>query len=116
MKLNYALICVVMLAMTASADADPIADGFWLLGDFTQNKPCKGDGSDPAELKVKISTQQINSKVGICKILDAEDKMATASAPTSNASFPPGLLSATSPSRGNPTIQSISSIATKPTR
>ena len=115
MKLNYALICVVMLAMTARADADPIADGFWLLGDFTQNKPCKGDGSDPAELKVKISTQQINSKVGICKFLDAK-QMATASAPTSNASFPPGLSWATSPSRGSPTTRSISSIATKPTR
>ena len=51
-----------MLAMTASASADPIAEGFWLLGDFTQNKPCKGDGTDPVELKVKISTQQIDSQ------------------------------------------------------
>ena len=72
MKFNYALICVVMLATTVGANADPIAEGFWLLGDFTQNKPCKGDGTDPAELKVKISTQQINSKVGICKFLDAK--------------------------------------------
>ena len=27
----------------------------WLLGNFTQNAPCKGDGSDPAELKVRIA-------------------------------------------------------------
>ena len=49
-----------------------MADDFWLLGDFTQNVPCKGDGSDPAELKVKISTDQIDSKVGVCKFLDAK--------------------------------------------
>ena len=78
-----------MLAMTASASADPIAEGFWLLGDFTQNKPCKGDGTDPVELKVKISTQQIDSKVGVCKFLDAKAD-GNRLPPTSNANFPPG--------------------------
>ena len=29
------------------------------------------NGSDPAEAKVKISTDQIDSKVGVCKFLDA---------------------------------------------
>jgi len=70
MKMIYPLIGCVTLALTAGAGAGPLANDFWLLGDFTQNVPCKGDGSDPAELKVKISTDQIDSKVGICKFLD----------------------------------------------
>jgi len=72
MKIIYPLVGCVTLAITAGASAGPLTDDFWLLGDFTQNVPCKGDGSDPAELKVKISTDQINSKVGICKFLDAK--------------------------------------------
>jgi hypothetical protein len=34
----------------------------WLLGNFTQNAPCKGDGSDPAELKVRIAADQVARK------------------------------------------------------
>ena len=41
----------------------------WLLGNFTQNAPCKDDGSDPAELKVRIAADQIESKSGICNFL-----------------------------------------------
>jgi hypothetical protein len=41
----------------------------WLLGNFTQNAPCKGDGSDAAELKVRIATDQVESKSGMCKFL-----------------------------------------------
>jgi hypothetical protein len=59
-------------AFTTGANADPLPDDFWLLGDFTQNAPCKGDGTDPPEIKVKVTTQQIDSKVGVCKFLDAK--------------------------------------------
>lgn len=81
MKMIHPLIggasfALVMLALSVDAGADGLPDGFWLLGNFTQNVPCKGDGSDPVELKVKISTDQIDSKVGVCKFLDvkADDK------------------------------------------
>ena len=30
----------------------------WLLGDLTQNAPCKVDRSNPVELKVRISTDK----------------------------------------------------------
>ena len=62
MKLVYALIGCVTLALTTGASAGALSDDFWLLGDFTQNVPCKGDGSDPVEAKVKISTDQIDLK------------------------------------------------------
>jgi hypothetical protein len=72
MKFVYPLVACVSLVLAAGASADPLADDFWLLGDFTQNVPCKGDGSDLADLKVKISTQKIDSKMGVCKFLDAK--------------------------------------------
>jgi hypothetical protein len=41
-----------------------------LLGSSTQNAPCKGDGSDdPAELRVRIAADKIESKSGICNSL-----------------------------------------------
>ena len=73
MKITFALVGCVTLALTAGASAGSLPDGFWLLGNYTQNVPCKGDGTDPAELQVKISTQSINSKVGVCTFLDTTE-------------------------------------------
>jgi hypothetical protein len=71
MKVIVPLIVTFALIGSARA-ASPLANDFWLLGNFTQNVPCKGDGSDPTELKVKITTDEIDSKVGVCKFLDAK--------------------------------------------
>ena len=68
----HPLICCITLALTASAGAAPAEDGFPLTGNYTQNVPCKGDGSDPAKLQVKISAHEIDSKVGVCTILHTE--------------------------------------------
>ncbi len=65
----HPLICCITLVLTASAGATPAGDDFPLTGSYTQNVPCKGDGSDPAELRVKISAQEIHSKVGVCTFL-----------------------------------------------
>ena len=73
MKIIHPVICCITLALTAGASAAPAAeDDFPLNGSYTQNIPCKGDGSDPPELQLKISTQQIDSKVGICTFLDTK--------------------------------------------
>jgi hypothetical protein len=65
---------ILIVAITANepADSKSLNSNYWLLGEFTQNVPCKGDGSDPAELKARISTDQIESKAGVCKFLDAQ--------------------------------------------
>src|SRR5581483_2483785 len=47
-------------------------DDFPIVGDYTQNVACKGDGTDPAAAKVKISTKEIVSNVGVCTILDSK--------------------------------------------
>jgi hypothetical protein len=46
------------------------ADDFPLVGNYTQNVDCKGDGSDQPSAKVTISPQEIVSNVGVCTILD----------------------------------------------
>jgi hypothetical protein len=71
-KIIQPLICCISLALTASAAAAPAGDDFPLTGSYTQNVPCKGDGSDPVELQVKISAQEIDSKVGVCTFLDTK--------------------------------------------
>ncbi len=79
MKIVYPIIGCVTLALTAIVNtaslnaATTLSDDFWLLGNFTQNVPCKGDGTDPAEAKVAISAQQIESKIGICTFLDTKE-------------------------------------------
>ncbi len=62
-------VAVALVAVVGAASAE---EDFPLTGDYTQNVPCKGDGSDPRELKVKISPQQIDSKVAICTFLDTK--------------------------------------------
>lgn len=72
MKIIFPLIGCITLATGAGANAGPLPDDSWLLGNFTQNVLCKGDGTDPVELKVKVTTTEIDSKVGICTFLDAK--------------------------------------------
>jgi hypothetical protein len=58
------------LGLVAGASVAGPANDFPLAGSYTQNTPCKGDGSDPSDLQVKISPQKIYSKVGICSFLN----------------------------------------------
>ena len=74
MKIMFPIIGCITFALAANANAAAsLADDFWLLGNFTQNVPCKGDGTDPAEAKVQISAQQLESKIGICTFLDTKE-------------------------------------------
>ena len=56
-----AIFVILILATTPDARAGSklLSSDHWLLGEFTQNVPCKGDGSDPTELKARISTDQL---------------------------------------------------------
>jgi hypothetical protein len=47
-------------------------DDFPLTGNYTQNVPCKGDGSDPADSKLTISPREIVANLGVCTILDTK--------------------------------------------
>jgi hypothetical protein len=62
----------IAVAFFVAAGAASAEDDFPLTGDYTQNVPCKGDGTDAREVKVKISAQQIDSKVAVCTFLDTK--------------------------------------------
>lgn len=91
MRVIYSLIGCIILALSTAASAASLSDDFWLLGSFTQNVPCKGDGSDPAELKVKVTTTEIDSKVGVCTFLDTKEDGKTVKAHV-ECQFPAGPL------------------------
>jgi len=66
---RWLVASTVLVAACTAANAE---DSFWLSGNYTQNVPCKGDGSDPPQAKVQISEQEIDSKVGVCTFLDTK--------------------------------------------
>ncbi len=78
-----------MLAVGAAAPAG--ADDFALTGRYTQNVPCKGDGTDPPAAQVKITPQEIVSNVGTCTILDSKQEGATITVHV-ECKFPAGPL------------------------
>jgi hypothetical protein len=65
--------CIGLTLLTLGLSvATAAADDFPLAGNYTQNVACKGDGTDPAAVKVMISAQEIVSNVGVCTILDTK--------------------------------------------
>src|SRR3974377_1108133 len=61
-----------LLLVAADARADSLPNDFWVSGNYTQKHPCKGDGTDPPDLKVKITPQQITFNNGVCTFIDAK--------------------------------------------
>lgn len=84
--------CIVAaFVMAGISSATVAADDTPLIGNYTQNVACKGDGSDPATAKVMISAQEIVSNVGVCTILDTK-KNGDSYAEHVECKFPSGPL------------------------
>jgi len=65
--------CIALVLVAAAVSRGALADDdLPFTGNYTQNIPCKGDGTDPATAKVTISAQEIVSNVGVCTILDTK--------------------------------------------
>jgi hypothetical protein len=66
--------CLVSVSVFASgnalADPAPGADAFPIGGTYLENEICKGDGSDAADKRVKITPTAIDSSFGICTLQD----------------------------------------------
>ena len=60
-------IIAVIAAVSAPVAAD---DDFPIIGTYTKDQVCKGDGSDRADLLVKITRADIQSTMGFCAILN----------------------------------------------
>lgn len=84
--------CIALTLVTLGLSmATAAADDFPLAGNYTQNVACKGDGTDPAAVKVMISAQEIVSNVGVCTILDTK-KNGDSYAEQVECKFPSGPL------------------------
>ncbi len=73
-KVIHSVTGFVAVALIAGMAAARAADDFPLTGSYTQNVPCKGDGTDPRDVRLKISPHEIDSHVGVCTFLDTERK------------------------------------------
>jgi len=88
--LNSVARCATVLLVTAGSPAD-CESNFPLAGKYTQDRPCKGDGNDPAEIQVKISAREIVSKVVSCTFLKVKQDGNTIEAQV-ECQFPAGPL------------------------
>ena len=91
MKSILPAVGCIITAFVAAATAARAESDFPLTGSYTQNVPCKGDGSDPADLKVKISPAEIVSGVGTCLFLETTQHGSTINAHV-ECQFPGGPL------------------------
>ncbi len=68
-------LSIVGLAMLAT----PVLgeEDFPLVGTYTENQVCKGDGSDSGVSRVKITGRDIDSVFGLCTILSRKREGAT---------------------------------------
>jgi hypothetical protein len=82
--------CLTLALVTGASVARP-ADDFPFTGSYTQNNPCKGNGSDPSERLVKISPKTIDSKAGRCTFLMIK-REGSAVAARVECDFPSGPL------------------------
>jgi hypothetical protein len=69
-KFFYSVTVFIAGGVILCAGAAAAADDFPLTGSYTQNVPCKGDGSGQREVQVRISPQEIDSHAGVCTFID----------------------------------------------
>jgi hypothetical protein len=60
------------LAALAPASTSLAGDASALVGTYTENEPCKADGSNADVPRVKITQTEIDSALGLCTILDSK--------------------------------------------
>ena len=61
---------IIALTTFTTATTSLGDDAFPLVGTYTENQPCKSDGSDADITRVKITPTEIDSALGLCTILE----------------------------------------------
>ncbi|MGH6768603.1 MAG: hypothetical protein ACRECO_06225 [Xanthobacteraceae bacterium] len=61
---------IVFTLIVAAVAPAPGIEPFPLAGTYTRDAPCKGSGSDRPDLLVTIGKEQIESSLGVCKIVN----------------------------------------------
>jgi hypothetical protein len=61
---------LLAVAATAALGGAPSEEMFPIAGTYLENHACKGDGSDPADKRIKITPTAIDSSFGLCTLQD----------------------------------------------
>src|SRR5262245_7887643 len=72
--MRFELRGVAALALVVTFVSCPALAGeeFSIAGTYVQNVACKGDGSDPAKMLVRISENDVRSSFGVCTFVRKE--------------------------------------------
>jgi hypothetical protein len=69
-------LCTAWIAILLATASGLAEEDFPIVGTYTRDRTCKGNGADRPDLVVHITREQIESQMGVCRILDRrrEDK------------------------------------------
>src|SRR5262245_59806236 len=72
--MGFDMRAVVVLAMIVTIATGPARAGeeFSIAGTYVQNSACKGDGSDPVKMLVRIGENEVHSSFGVCTFVRKE--------------------------------------------
>jgi len=59
---------LVILTATMIQGADGADDSFPIAGLYTKDRVCKGDDTDPVDVRVKLDKKSIDSSFGLCEL------------------------------------------------
>jgi hypothetical protein len=70
-EVSKTLVHVFLLSLAAVSPSLAGSDEvFPIAGTYLENRVCKGDGSDPADKRIKITATAIDSSFGLCTLAD----------------------------------------------
>jgi hypothetical protein len=72
MRFDKRGIVATAVALAFASGPALAGDQFSIAGTYVQNAACKGDGSDPAKMVVRISENDVNSSFGLCTFVRKE--------------------------------------------
>jgi len=72
MRFHMRGVAALAVAITFGSLPALAGDEFSIAGTYVQNKACKGDGSDPAKMIVRITDNDVHSSFGLCSFVKKE--------------------------------------------
>src|ERR1043165_8154431 len=72
MRFRMRDVAALAIAVTFAAGPALAGDEFSMAGTYVQNAACKGDGSYPAKMVVRITGNDVHSSFGLCTFVRKE--------------------------------------------
>jgi hypothetical protein len=69
-RIVLAAVALLLALGTAVSGPARAEDPFPIVGTYLENRVCKGDGTDPADKRIKITANAIDSSFGLCTLQD----------------------------------------------